>query len=46
MNTAPHCLDRDTLAADALHRLEAERISQIVVTGPTATSSDSSTSTN
>ena len=34
MNTAPHCLDRDTLAADALHRLEAERISQIVVTGP------------
>ena len=33
MNPAPHCLDQDTLAADALHRLEAESISQIVVTG-------------
>lgn len=32
MNTTPHCLDRDTLAADALHRLESERISQIVIT--------------
>lgn len=33
MNTSPHCLDRDTLAADALQRIESERISQIVVTG-------------
>lgn len=32
MNTTPHCLDCDTLAADALQRLETDRISQIVVT--------------
>jgi arabinose-5-phosphate isomerase len=32
MNRAPHCLDQDTLAADALERIEMERISQIVVT--------------
>lgn len=34
MNATPHCLHRDTLAAEAIHRLESERISQIVVTGP------------
>ena len=33
MNPTPHCLDQDTLAADALQRIESERISQIVVTG-------------
>ena len=33
MNSVPHCLDQDTLAADALQRIESERISQIVVTG-------------
>ena len=33
MNRTPHCLDQDTLAADALERIETERISQIVVTG-------------
>ena len=33
MNRTPHCLDQDTLAADALERIEMERISQIVVTG-------------
>ena len=32
MNTTPQCLNCDTLAVDALQRLETDRISQIVVT--------------